>query len=323
MSHTKNKLSACANCGYKFNGPDNFCPECGQENHDIRLPVKHHIHEVIEGLLHLDSKSFRTFFYLVARPGMLSKEFSEGKRIRFVPPVRLYIFISFVFFFLMSTGRIVNTAHQSKTENDFKLSFSPGPDKLTPLEKETLSKERQDSLISFRSSISIREVAGFDDEQINSIIAEKRLSDNWLNRYVVRQMAKAGEDGSREFFHLMFKNFSYGMFLLMPFMGLIFYFFYRKTSKYYVEHLILSIHYHCVIFLLLSAVILINKFLAVDILYLIAALIIPAYLYLMLKKYYGQKTVATIVKTASIGIIHLISAGLFYFIVMIISLMLV
>lgn len=313
MSH-KQKLPECTNCGFIFEGVDNFCPNCGQENHDIKLPIRHHIHEVIEGLLHFDSKSMKTFFYLVAKPGLLSKEFNSGKRIRFVPPVRLYIFISFVFFLLLSTGKIIHKETSGKEGDKFAITFfsSSMDDRVTSEEKAVLTKKQIDSLQVYRSQVAPREIMGMNNSQIDSVMTDKRIDKNMVNRYIFRQMAKAGSAGSANLLKMMQKNMSYGMFLLMPLMGMFFYLFYRKQGGFYVENLVISIHYHCVIFIIFSFVLLADKFTDFGAGYFIAFFLVPVYLYFMLKKYFGQRAGVTFVKTLSLGLIHIITTVLFY-----------
>src|SRR4030067_247694 len=105
MNRTRNHQKTektCANCGLPLAMEYQFCPQCGQKNHDLNVPVSHLIGEAIEGFLHLDSKSFRTVQKLVLKPGFLSSEFIKGRRVRYVAPIRLYVLISFIFFLLLA-----------------------------------------------------------------------------------------------------------------------------------------------------------------------------------------------------------------------------
>ena len=55
------------------------------------------VEEFLEGVFHFDGKVFRTAGLLMFKPGQLTKRFLEGPRMPYVPPIRLYVFISFVF----------------------------------------------------------------------------------------------------------------------------------------------------------------------------------------------------------------------------------
>ena len=98
----RRKTSLCHNCDTMLGAEDNFCRKCGQENHDLKVPITHIAVEVLESITHFDNKFFTTFKSLLTKPGQITKDFLNGKRSRFVPPLRLYFFISTVYFFLYS-----------------------------------------------------------------------------------------------------------------------------------------------------------------------------------------------------------------------------
>ena len=102
MGRRKNKKTHCLNCQYSFHQEENFCPNCGQENHDLKIPFSHFVEEFLEGLFHFDSKVWFTLKTLFFHPGKITNDFLEGKRVSFVPPIRLYVFFSFIFFFTLS-----------------------------------------------------------------------------------------------------------------------------------------------------------------------------------------------------------------------------
>lgn len=104
MSATKHrrKATTCPNCGTALAAKMNFCPTCGQENHDLKIPLGHLLYEFVESVFHFDTKFWTTTKAIFTRPGQITKDFVEGRRARYVPPARLYIFVSFVFFLLVT-----------------------------------------------------------------------------------------------------------------------------------------------------------------------------------------------------------------------------
>jgi hypothetical protein len=90
----------CANCGRAFDG--RFCPDCGQEAVEIRRPIGSFVREFLSDTFAFDARIWRTIPLLVRRPGKLSSAYVTGQRVRFVPPLRLYVFLSALFFAVLS-----------------------------------------------------------------------------------------------------------------------------------------------------------------------------------------------------------------------------
>jgi hypothetical protein len=104
----KNKLvvkkivaSECFNCGHPFFGKEKFCPECGQKNKDPKITFGSFIHEVFNGFISWDSKFWTTFIPLLTKPGKVSRDYIDGKRIRFANPFRFYLTVSVIFFLIV------------------------------------------------------------------------------------------------------------------------------------------------------------------------------------------------------------------------------
>jgi hypothetical protein len=86
----------CANCHAALNGE--FCAACGQRHEPHIHTVAHFASEAFESISHADSRLWRTLWYLFARPGFLTREFFAGRRVAYLPPFRLYLVLSVLFF---------------------------------------------------------------------------------------------------------------------------------------------------------------------------------------------------------------------------------
>lgn len=295
----KTKLPTCANCGYNFKDADNYCPECGQKNHEIKIPVKHFIEEFIEHTFHLDSKIFKSIKLLVFYPGKLSVEFNEGKRIKYFTPLKLYILISIIFFFLLNlqTPKPLNT---NEKESNF---------------------ERANINFSF-NGISTNEIANLSEAQFDSLLQNRKIERTTYNNFMFNQLYKISNSSRVEFIHSLIKNISYMMFLLMPGFALLIYLFYKKKIQYYSESFIISVHFHSFIFLLFSVMILIG--IQNTILFpVITIIMIPVYHVLMLKNIFNQKIITAILKTLCIGILYLFLLAILISFTVVISLIMV
>ncbi|MET3130255.1 hypothetical protein AAKU55_000508 [Oxalobacteraceae bacterium GrIS 1.11] len=89
----------CANCATILAG--NYCHACGQAAH-VHHSLLHLGEEVLHGILHFDTKAWRTIPMLVARPGQLTRRYIDGQRSRFVSPLGLFLFMVFLMFFVLS-----------------------------------------------------------------------------------------------------------------------------------------------------------------------------------------------------------------------------
>ena len=90
----------CENCGNEVS--QRYCGACGQR---LDAPVHslwHFSQIATEDLTHADSRVWRTLWALLAKPGHLTREFLAGRRARYLPPVRLYLVLSVVFFLVAS-----------------------------------------------------------------------------------------------------------------------------------------------------------------------------------------------------------------------------
>src|SRR5262245_28998138 len=89
---------ACANCGAAV--PGKFCGRCGQRLEHEMHSVVHFVREATEDLTHADSRLWSTLRALLFRPGFLTREFIAGRRVRYLPPLRLYLVLSVLFFLI-------------------------------------------------------------------------------------------------------------------------------------------------------------------------------------------------------------------------------
>ena len=91
--------ATCPNCGSPAAGA--FCPDCGQEQRNLIPTVRHWLRSTLEETLSIDGRLPRTLGALALKPGSLTVAWREGRRARFVRPVRLYLIVAALFFALV------------------------------------------------------------------------------------------------------------------------------------------------------------------------------------------------------------------------------
>ena len=105
----------CKNCSTEIDG--NFCAFCGQRYHAHKESFGELVYEFISDFVHFDSRFFKTVLPLIFNPGKLTKSYNEGRQRSQFHPIRLYMFSSFVYFFLFFSfnnieGRFENTNNE-------------------------------------------------------------------------------------------------------------------------------------------------------------------------------------------------------------------
>ncbi|PKI15913.1 DUF3667 domain-containing protein [Colwellia sp. 12G3] len=96
ISESKKESKSCENCHQELNGP--FCANCGQSSDSTLKYFWLVIMHLLDDIFSFDSRASRTIWPLITRPAFLTNEYFAGRRVHYVPPLRLYLFISIVFF---------------------------------------------------------------------------------------------------------------------------------------------------------------------------------------------------------------------------------
>lgn len=293
MPKNRRKFTQCPNCGYIFEEVNNYCPNCGQENHDLNVPVKHLVEEFFESTLHYDTKFWLTLKYLLTRPGYLTTKFNQGQRASFVPPFRLYVFVSIFFFTtiaLFTTQGIISTDPQEARE------------RLSQIDPEAAER------VWVTDSLA-RASAGLPSADTASTIFSEELNAKF-------KTFTSNQEQSRQ---KLLKNTSFMMFALMPFFGLILYLFYRSQRRNYVEHLMFSVHFHTFVFLLIMLAVLVEVIFSGFDTNGWVMLISLIYLYLALRYVYKESYLRTAIKILPLAISYFVSLAVLFVVTVIVS----
>ncbi|MFY2763777.1 DUF3667 domain-containing protein [Arenimonas sp. MALMAid1274] len=87
----------CQNCGEVLLGE--HCYACGQPTKGLVRHFSSIIGDFMDSVFELDSRILRTLGPLLFKPGYLTLEYFAGRRVRYVSPVRLFVFLSLFAFF--------------------------------------------------------------------------------------------------------------------------------------------------------------------------------------------------------------------------------
>ena len=93
----------CKNCQIKLHDNAHFCSKCGQNATSLNKPFLVVSKDMLHELLDIDGRLWLTFRTMLTKPGQLTHEFNLGKRVKYTPPLRLYLAISILFFIIFSS----------------------------------------------------------------------------------------------------------------------------------------------------------------------------------------------------------------------------
>ena len=81
-----------------------YCHGCGQKTTSPNISLHEFFHEAFHEFAHLDGKIVSTLKLLLTKPGQLTKDFLDGRRARYVSPLRTYLTCSLLFFALAAVA---------------------------------------------------------------------------------------------------------------------------------------------------------------------------------------------------------------------------
>jgi hypothetical protein len=234
----------CLNCG--TNVQLEFCPECGQRVVEPDPTLRELLHEMAEEFLHWDGKLATTFRTLIVKPGALTLEYLNGRRVPYVSPLRVYLTCSVLYFFL---GAVV-------------------PDRVV------IGKDGQavkQGMVKV-SETTERDLAGLDSAA-NSTSLIQRV---WFTHFA--RAMRAPEQLQRSTQAAIPK----AMFVLVPLFAALIGVVYRDRRRRYPQHLAFALHIHAALFLTLTAM-LVGRFVSnvVVAAAIQALLVIPFVIYLV------------------------------------------
>jgi len=338
----------CLNCGTILEGK--YCHNCGQENLELKESFGHMMNHAISDYFHFDHQFFHTLKPLLFKPGFLTNEYMAGRRAQYLHPVKMYIFISIIYFLLL-----FNTAH----DGDFvKINGKPLTESSKHLDslRKSLAKDHNLSAASKSKILNdeIKHQAEIDkrvdadtvnknfksglliitaDTSYKSYIAKQQKlpeakKDGWFaklyNKKAFDYKTKYGTHSREVFFEEVRHNIPKMMFLMLPLFALILKITFWRNKKFYVEHLIFAFHLHCFIFIFLAIVMVLLKLSPAtgpitDIITFVAGVYILWYVYKALKIVYQRSVFRTITKFMGMYISYMITLVFCFTLVLVIS----
>lgn len=229
-------MESCVNCGAPLTGA--YCADCGQKRFvesDRRL--SHLLGEIVAGATELDGRIWRSIRALLFRPGLLSREYFEGRRARWISPISLFFAASVVYFVAPLHGGDVTLQFDQQVAGRVRqLARAPDQPPLTPRQ---LASEGQ-----FHS----RFTSPWVDAYVARRDAELRAATNGVAGYGYRDVRAAYDAKADDVSKTL-------VFLHLPLAALVLSLLFARSRRYYAEHVVFAMHYLAFYIVLLQAVV--------------------------------------------------------------------
>ena len=282
-------------------------------------------------ITHFDSSFFHTVRQLIFKPGFLSAEYMKGKRVKYLHPIRMYVFTSALFFLLFfSVFKPVVVSHPMD-------SPIPGEKRADYIEKlqtwlaaDTGNVELLAKLAKARDSTRVlterdtttfdpnRTIIRFSDENYRTWsefdssqkMLPKKERYGWFMRRLIKKQIEINtkywdrpDEALEKFVKSLLQKLPYMLFISLPLFALIMKLVYiRRKQFYYADHGVFTIHLYIFTFMVLLLVMSfkrLEEILHRDVFgYVIGLLVLWlfAYLYMAMRRFYGQGWFKTFIK---------------------------
>jgi hypothetical protein len=180
----------------------------------------------------------------------MEADYTDGRRARYVPPFRLYLFVSFFFFLLLTTV----TNRMLEENRSYFSSLSIGEKDGDAFIRLPSNQDGEEELQQVLPSLSTDP----ETPQLRPDTAESRVSVSFVNsdETKVRDILSNPEKYAGRFF----RYFTWSLFLLMPLYGSLLWLFFRRSRGYYLPHFLLSMNQHLIAFVMFSLMLLPHLF---------------------------------------------------------------
>jgi hypothetical protein len=330
----------CLNCGAHMRGQ--YCGHCGQRSRSRLISLWELISDAFGDLLEIDSRLWNTLVPLLRRPGLLTHDYLQGRRARYMPPFRMYLVLSLLFFLVAffdpqeklgllfepeaETSEVsVGDCAAIGADEDCTTgggAIDDGEGDTNEIKQEILDELAAEGIIVGSDDLpddigdkdSAIHISFDDDDEFDDCndIEQSDIDDMpaWIARRLTIQRLRhmcekiQGSEGQGALLNNLLDNVPAALIVLLPLMALVLKVLYPLSRRYYVEHLLFFVHFHAFFFLILTLQVLFARLMALSgapepiaVLVLVAmSLYIPVYLFVSMRRVYGQNRAITFFK---------------------------
>ncbi|MBD0831920.1 DUF3667 domain-containing protein [Aestuariibaculum sediminum] len=296
-----NAFETCKNCEKSFKQGFSFCPYCGQKAND-QLTVSVLFYNTISNYFSVDARFFKSFIPLMFKPGYLASRFVEGKRLLYLHPAQMYLFISVVFFFLFS---FISRTQVEKVNNVLSSNEIP------VIVHDSLKRQVIDSLKHVETTEYIlKNEFSFNERKVDSLIAINAPDEQiyeamgmeadvgfFRKKLYVQILKFYKQRNGGSLLEAFYDSVPIAMFFLLPIFAFILKLLYFKSIPF-SYHLVFSLYFFAFVFMVFSLLVLI------DLIWephswinLLVILLITIYFYIAVLQFYRRNKLNSLFKS--------------------------
>lgn len=331
-------LKECSSCLQRFESHYSYCPYCGQKSNE-QLTLNVLFNNTLRNYFSVDARFFKSLLPLIFKPGYVAKRFVEGRRMVYLHPAQMYLFVSVIFFFLFS---FISRDQQAGLDNALKKDMQHNKTFRDSLMTPPLEMVGKDSIIQAAKIQASTETThlgtktdsavnahsadansffniNFSDTEIDSLITSgtpddkiydymgMKPTDGFLKKRIYKQSLKfLKEKSGGSVLQAFYDSVPLAMFFLLPIFALLLKLFYFRKGTF-ARHLVFTFYFFAFLFivfgLLVIASLLWNDFPSSITLFFCVG--IWVHFLLSLKRFYQQSYVRSFIKGMAISFIFM------------------
>ena len=292
----------CLNCGHPLELSDRYCSYCGQLNSTKRLSLADYVNEFVISVVNYDSRFRYTVKDLLFKPGVITRNFTSGMRMRYANPFRFFLSVSIIYFLISGFIDFIQI-------NELESENNPSLHNLFNFQKD---KEKPE--------IALDSIAYYKDLPVFLFFLAPVFACFFLllyfKRYSFKHIKKELKNTDRKVIKQLYSIPYLGAFCL--YIATCFRKFFVVKRKYnYMEHVIFIFHIFTFLFLVLLLLLIPEFLIGTEFLSgIFISLVAPFYFYKALRNFYQESRLRTIFKFFILNsvflMLGLIAGGVFF-----------
>ena len=345
------RSNSCLNCGNPLELSHRYCPNCSQLNSTKSLTVRDFLEEFLGSIIDYDSRLFRTVTAMLIRPGQISLDYIQGKRVTYTNPFRFLLSLAIIYFLMQQmVGNYTELNYLnfsealSEVSEDSKVTIStsansdsiPGNRKQKDFDgfivllgqrmaqNDSLNladpRKRIDSISGSsmeqylrRTSVYLSLVRNNEKLRYEDAVEKYRLNPTSKDRFSF-ESAHSLHRLSKEpgtFVNVFLSRLPLVSFFFLPVFSLVPWLMYIRKKYTYTDNLIFGFHIQSLFFILLLLGLLAESITGTDFT-IYAVTAFSIYLFASMRRFYKQGVFKTIVKYLILNAFFIILAGVVF-----------